>query len=52
MTTFAEYVAQIAKLQSLAEAARKNEIDGAIKKIKELMDSMALRVKTLLRLEM
>ena len=37
MTTYAEYVEQIAKLQALAEAARKDEITDAIKKIKELM---------------
>ena len=37
MTTYAEYVEQIAKLQSLAEAARKDEINDAIKKIKDLM---------------
>ena len=37
MTSYAEYVEQIAKLQSLAEAARKDEINGAIQKIKELM---------------
>jgi len=37
MTSYAEYVEQIEKLQSLAEAARKNEINGAIQKIKELM---------------
>lgn len=36
-TSYAEYVEQIAKLQSLAEQARKNEINGAIQKIKELM---------------
>lgn len=37
MTSYAEYVEQIAKLQSLAEAARQAEINDAIKKIKELM---------------
>jgi hypothetical protein len=37
MTSYAEYVEQIAKLQSLAETARKDEINGAIQKIKELM---------------
>lgn len=37
MTTYAEYVEQIAKLQSLAEAARKDEINDAIKKIGDLM---------------
>lgn len=37
MTTSAEYVEQSKELQSLAETARKNEIDGAIKTIKDLM---------------
>jgi DNA-binding protein H-NS len=37
MASYAEYVEQIAKLQSLAAAARKDEINGAIQKIKELM---------------
>ncbi len=37
MTSYAEYVEQISKLQVLAEAARKEEINGAIQKIKELM---------------
>lgn len=37
MTSYAEYVEQIAKLQSLAEAARQNEINDAIQKIKDLM---------------
>ena len=37
MTTYAEYVEQISKLQALAEAARKDEINDAIKKIKDLM---------------
>jgi DNA-binding protein H-NS len=37
MTSYADYVEQIEKLQSLAEAARKDEINGAIKKIRDLM---------------
>jgi len=37
MTSYAEYVEQIVKLQALAEAARKDEITGAIQKIKDLM---------------
>jgi DNA-binding protein H-NS len=37
MTSYSEYVEQIAKLQSLAAVARKNEIDGALTQIKELM---------------
>jgi DNA-binding protein H-NS len=36
MTSYAEYVEEIAKLQCLAEAARKDEFNGAIQKIKEL----------------
>lgn len=47
MTTYAEYVEQIAKLQSLAEAARKNEINGAIQKIKELMQLHGVTVEDL-----
>jgi DNA-binding protein H-NS len=47
MTTYAEYVEQIAKLQSLAEAARKNEINGAIKQIKELMQLHGVTVDDL-----
>lgn len=37
MTSYAEYVEQIAKLQALAEAARQAEIIDAIKKIRDLM---------------
>lgn len=37
MTTYAEYVEQIAKLQSLAEGARQAEINNAITQIKDLM---------------
>lgn len=47
MTTYAEYVEQIAKLQSLAEAARKNEINDAIKKIKDLMQAHGVSVADL-----
>ena len=47
MTTYAEYVQQIAKLQSLAEEARKNEINGAIQKIKELMELHGVTVQDL-----
>jgi DNA-binding protein H-NS len=47
MTTYAEYVEQIAKLQSLAEAARKDEINGAIQKIKELMQLHGVTVDDL-----
>ena len=39
MTSYAEYVEQIAKLQALAESARQNEINDAIKKIKDLMQA-------------
>jgi DNA-binding protein H-NS len=37
MASYAEYVEQIAKLQSLAEAARQPEINDAINTIKDLM---------------
>ena len=47
MTSYAEYVEQIAKLQSLAEAARKDEISGAIQKIKDLMQQHGLTVEAL-----
>ena len=47
MTSYAEYVEQIAKLQSLAEAARKDEISGAIQKIKELMQLHGITVEDL-----
>ena len=47
MTSYAEYVEQIAKLQSLAEAARKDEIDGAIKTIKDLMKQHGITVADL-----
>ena len=33
MTSYAEYVEQIAKLQSLAEAARQDKITGAVQQI-------------------
>ena len=45
MTSYAEYVEQIAKLQSLAEAARKDELSGAIQKIKELMQLHGITVE-------
>jgi DNA-binding protein H-NS len=47
MTSYAEYVEQIAKLQSLAEAARKDEINGAIKTIKDLMQLHGVTVEDL-----
>ena len=47
MTSYAEYVEQIAKLQSLAEEARKDEINGAIHKIKELMQLHGVTVDDL-----
>ena len=47
MTTYAEYVEQIARLQALAEAARKDEINDAIKKIKELMQLHGVTVADL-----
>ena len=47
MTTYAEYVEQIAKLQSLAEAARQNEITGAVQQIKSLMQQYGITVADL-----
>lgn len=47
MTSYAEYVEQIAKLQSLAEAARQAEINDGIKKIKELMNLHGVTVDDL-----
>ena len=47
MTSYAEYVEQIAKLQSLAEAARKDELTGAIKQIKDLMQLHGITVADL-----
>ena len=47
MTTYAEYVEQIAKLQALAESARQAEINDAIKKIKELMQAHGVTVADL-----
>ena len=47
MTSYAEYVEQIAKLQSLAEAARKDELSGAIQKIKDLMQLHGITVEDL-----
>ena len=44
MTTYAQYVEQIAKLQSLAEAARQAEINDAIKKIKDLMQAHGVSI--------
>jgi DNA-binding protein H-NS len=37
MASYAAYKKQIAELQALAEVARKDEINGAIQKIRELM---------------
>ena len=47
MTSYAEYVEQIAKLQSLAEAARKDELSGAIKTIKDMMQLHGITVEDL-----
>lgn len=44
MTTYAEYVEQIARLQSLAEAARQDEIAGAMQQIKSLMQQYGITV--------
>jgi DNA-binding protein H-NS len=47
MTSYAEYVEQIAKLQSLAETARKDEINDAIKTIKDLMQLHGVSIEDL-----
>jgi DNA-binding protein H-NS len=47
MTSYAEYVEQIAKLQSLAEAARQAEINDAIKTIKDLMQMHGVSIDDL-----
>lgn len=47
MASYLDYVEQIAKLQSLAEAARKDEINGAIKTIKDLMQLHGVTVEDL-----
>lgn len=47
MTSYAKYVEEIAKLQSLAEAARQDEINGAIKQIKDLMQLHGVTVDDL-----
>ncbi|CUI04507.1 DNA-binding protein H-NS [Janthinobacterium sp. CG23_2] len=47
MTSYAEYVEQIAKLQALAESARRNEINDAIKQIKDLMQLHGVTVDDL-----
>ena len=38
MATYAEYVEQIAKLHSLAEAVCKNEVNDAIQEVRNLMN--------------
>lgn len=47
MASYLDYVEQIAKLQSLAEAARKDEINDAIKTIKDLMQLRGVTVDDL-----
>lgn len=47
MTSYAEYAQQIAKLQSLAEAARNDEKNGAVQKIRELMQQHGVTVDDL-----
>lgn len=47
MTSYAEYVEQIAKLQSLAEAARQDEITGALQQIKSLMQQYGISIDDL-----
>ncbi len=44
MTSYAEYVEQIAKLQSLAEVARQDEIAGAVQQIKSLMQQYGISI--------
>lgn len=39
MTTYAEYMMQIAELQALAEEARRKELDEARAKIRQLMQA-------------
>ncbi|PHV25604.1 histone family protein nucleoid-structuring protein H-NS [Janthinobacterium sp. BJB426] len=45
MITYAKYVEQITKFQSLAEAACKDELSGAIKTIKDLMQLHGITVE-------
>lgn len=47
MTSYAEYVEQIAKLQSLADAARQEEIAGALQQIKSLMQQYGITINDL-----
>lgn len=47
MTSYADYVEQITKLQFLAEAARKSEINDAIRQIKDLMQVHGVTVDDL-----
>ena len=47
MTSYAEYVEQIAKLQTLAEAARQDEIAGAVQQIKSLMQQYGISIDDL-----
>lgn len=47
MSTYQEYAAQIAELQSLAEAARKAEIAGAKEKIVAIMREYGLTLADL-----
>ena len=45
MSTYQEYQAQIAELQQLAEAARKNEIAGAKAEIASIMKTYGLSIE-------
>lgn len=47
MPTYQEYQEQIAKLQVLAEQARKDELAGAMKRVQELMAASGLTVADL-----
>ena len=47
MPTYAEYMKQIAELQALAEEARRNEIEEAKSKIREIMQANGIAVDDL-----
>lgn len=47
MPTYAEYMKQIAELQALAEEARRNEIEEAKSRIREIMQASGIAVEDL-----
>jgi DNA-binding protein H-NS len=47
MPTYAEYMKQIAELQALAEEARRNEIEEAKTKIREIMQASGIALDDL-----